>query len=119
MSRFTRRRFLSTAGAATALGAAGQLLDSRPAGAAELRFEPEKGAELRVLRWKRFVQGDEDQWMANRTKLTALTGVSVRVDSENCEDIRSKPAVAAKVGSGPDIVLGWFADPHLYADKVM
>ena len=43
----------------------------------------------------------------------------MRVDSENFEDIRPKAAVAANVGSGPDIVLGWYDDPHLYADKVL
>ena len=32
--------------------------------------QPEKGAKLRVLRWKRFVQGDEDQYMANVKKFT-------------------------------------------------
>jgi multiple sugar transport system substrate-binding protein len=41
------------------------------------------------------------------------------VDSENFEDIRPKAAVAANVGSGPDIVLGWFDDPHQYADKLV
>jgi multiple sugar transport system substrate-binding protein len=42
------------------------LLGEQPVqAAADVRFTPEKGAELRVLRWKRFVQGDEEQWMAN------------------------------------------------------
>lgn len=101
-----------------ALGAAGGALVRAPLAAAELKYPPEKGAELRVLRWKRFVQGDEDQWIANTRRFTALTGVNVRVDSENFEDIRPKAAVAANVGSGPDIVLGWFDDPHQYADKL-
>ena len=47
------------------------------------------------------------------------TGVEVRVDSENFEDIRPKAAVAANVGSGPDIILGWYDDAHLYPDKLV
>ena len=112
----SRRNALRVLSAATAAAAGGTLVSRPPA--ADLKYTPEAGAELRVLRWKRFVQGDEDQWMANTRKFTELTGVNVRVDSENFEDIRPKAAVAANVGSGPDIVMGWFDDPHLYADRV-
>ena len=65
-----------------------------------------KSASLRVLRWKRFVQGEENQFMANTRKFTQVTAVPVRVDSENFEDIRPKAAVAANVGSGSDVVFG-------------
>ena len=65
------------------------------------------------------MQGDEDQWLANTRKFTEKTGIEVRVDSENFEDIRPKAAVAANVGSGPDIVLGWYDDPHQYPDKLV
>jgi multiple sugar transport system substrate-binding protein len=118
MSQNTRRKVLKAIGA-TALSAAGGPLLVRPGAAADLKYTPETGAELRLLRWKRFVQGDEDQWMANTRKFTEATGVNVRVDSENFEDIRPKAAVAANVGSGPDMVLGWFDDPHQYADKLV
>ena len=32
------------------------------------KMTPEKGAKLRVLRWKRFVQGDEDVWAAEHRR---------------------------------------------------
>jgi multiple sugar transport system substrate-binding protein len=118
MTDHSRRNALKVLGAATAAVAGGPLINS-PSAAADLKYTPEAGAQLRVLRWKRFVQGDEEQWMANTRRFTDVTGVSVRVDSENFEDIRPKAAVAANVGSGPDIVMGWFDDPHLYADKVV
>ncbi|MBK4735156.1 ABC transporter substrate-binding protein [Noviherbaspirillum pedocola] len=113
----TRREFIvSTA----ALAAASAFGFSPNASAAEpLRFTPEKGAKLRVLRWKRFVQGDEDLWTANTKKFTELTGVEVRVDNEGWEDVRPKAAVAANIGSGPDIIVGWFDDPHQYPDKLV
>ena len=120
MSDYSRRDVLKAMGATAISTAAGALLGSSPcAQAANLSYKAETGAELRVLRWKRFVQGDEDQWMANTRKFTQLTGVPVRVDSENFEDIRPKAAVAANIGSGPDIVLGWYDDPHQYADKLL
>ena len=84
-----------------------------------LTYKPEKGAKLRVLRWKRFVAGDEDAFMANIKKFTEKTGVEVRVDNEGWEDVRPKAAVAANVGSGPDIIIGWFDDPHQYPDKLV
>lgn len=118
MSKLTRREFVKTT-AATAAGAAlgGSLLGR--AAAADLSYKPEKGASLRVLRWKRFVQGDEDLWNANTRKFTEKTGVPVRVDNEGWEDVRPKAAVAANVGSGPDIIIGWFDDPHQYPDKLV
>ena len=41
-----------------------------------------------MLRWKRFVQGDEDVWAANTKKFTQATGIEVRVDAEGWEDVR-------------------------------
>ena len=116
MGQFTRRDAMKALGAAAVASA---VPGARVSAAAEYHVVPEKGAKLRLLRWKRFVQGDEDQWMANTRKFTEQTGVEVRVESENFEDIRPKAAVAANVGSGPDIVIGWYDDPHLYPDKLI
>jgi multiple sugar transport system substrate-binding protein len=66
-----------------------------------------------------FIQGDEDQWLANTAKFTQQTGIKVRVDNEGFEDIRPKAAMAANVGSGPDIVLGWMDDPHLFQNRLL
>ena len=60
MSEFSRRAALKVIGATAISTAAGSLLGSPSAQAADLGYKPEAGAELRVLRWKRFVQGDED-----------------------------------------------------------
>jgi multiple sugar transport system substrate-binding protein len=87
--------------------------------AANFTYRPEKGAKLRVLRWRRFVQGDEDAFMAHVKRFSDKFGVEVRVDNEGWEDVRPKAAVAANVGSGPDIIYGWFDDPHQYPDKLV
>jgi multiple sugar transport system substrate-binding protein len=121
MSRFKRRDFLkATAGVAagTALGPGSALL-STEAAAQQHKFTPEKGAKLRVLRWKRFVQGDEDMWAENTKKFTKATGIEVRVDAEGWEDVRPKAAVAANVGSGPDIIISTFEDAHQYPEKLV
>src|SRR5260221_2905549 len=120
MLKFSRRGFLKpTAGAAAAgsLGAGSALWTTDAF--AQGKWTPEKGAKLRVLRWKRFVQGDEDLWVANTKKFAEKTGVEVRVDNEGWEDVRPKAAVAANVGSGPDIIISTFEDAHQYPDKLV
>jgi multiple sugar transport system substrate-binding protein len=120
MSKYSRRDFLkTTAGAAAAgtLGVGGATLSEDAL--AQGRWVPEKGAKLRVLRWKRFVQGDEDLWMQNTKKFTQKTGIEVRVDNEGWEDVRPKAAVAANVGSGPDIIISTFEDAHQYPEKLV
>jgi len=116
----TRRDLLATSAGAIA-GAAG--LGGFGLGSAfaqtEPAYTPEDGATLRLLRWAPFVQGDEDAWLANTQKFTEATGVTVRVDKESWEDIRPKAAVAANVGSGPDIMLVWFDDAHQYPDNLL
>ena len=116
------RRDLLLGTAGLAAGTAGaHLLSGTPAFAqgAAPSFKPEPGASLRVLRWAPFVKGDEDAWLNNTKKFTDATGVEVRVDKESWEDIRPKAAVAANVGSGPDIMLVWFDDAHQYPDKLL
>ena len=121
MSHFKRRDFLkATAGVAAggALGT-GSALFTAEAQAQQYKVTPEKGAKLRVLRWKRFVQGDEDTWATNTKKFTEASGVEVRIDAEGWEDVRPKAAVAANVGSGPDIIIGTYEDAHQYPDKLV
>ena len=103
MSQFKRRDFLKMS---AGLAAGVPLLAHGQAKPAAFAYRPEKGARLRVLRWKRFVQGDEDKWAENTKKYTQATGVEVRIDAEGWEDVRPKAAVAANVGSGPDIIIG-------------
>jgi len=116
MSNIKRRDFLKIS-AGLAAGAAGGV--PLLAEAQSQAWKPEKGARLRVLRWKRFVQGDEDMWMKNTAEFAKRTGVAVRVDHEGWEDVRPKAAVAANVGSGPDIILSTFDDANLYPEKLL
>ena len=119
MSNSNRRDFLKT-GAGVAAGAAtGTLFAPGIASAQAWSNQPEKGAKLRVLRWKRFVQGDEDAYLANAKKFSEKYGVEVRVDHEGWEDVRPKAAVAANTGAGPDIILSTNDDANLYPEKLL
>jgi multiple sugar transport system substrate-binding protein len=46
-------------------------------------------------------------------------GHPVRVDAEGWEDVRPKAAVAANVGSGPDIIISTMEDAHQYPEKLV
>ena len=117
MGKIVRRDALKALGAAALAASGGMTLRQRNAAAAETRYPLEQGAQLKVLRWKRFVQGDEDLWNANTRKFTEQTGVPVQVESVNGEELRPKGAMAASVGAGPDIIMGPPDMPRLYPDK--
>jgi multiple sugar transport system substrate-binding protein len=121
MKDFNRRKFLegSAGVAAAATLGTGATVFAPAVHAQTLTLKPEKGAKLRVLRWSRFVQGDIDQYMKNVQAFTAKTGIEVRVDNENWEDVRPKAAVAANTGAGPDIILSTNDDANLYPEKLL
>jgi multiple sugar transport system substrate-binding protein len=117
----TRRDALRlTAGGAATLALAGHAGAQVPrADVAAPRLPPESGATLRILRPARFVEPDEVIFRANTAKFQQTTGIETRVDFVGWEDIRQQSAVAANTGTGPDIVLGWQEDPHVYVDKII
>ncbi len=104
---------------AAALAASTPLLGSTALAQTAPKYTPEPGASLRILRWSPFVKGDGDAFEAIAQKFTQATGVQVRIDRESWEDIRPKAAVAANVGSGPDLMMVWFDDAHQYPDKLL
>ncbi len=121
MNEFTRRNALKT-GAGLAAGAAlggSSLLKWAEAWATEMPFKPEAGATLRALRWNRFVESEDIQFDKNVAAFEQVTGVKVRLDREWLDDIQPKASVAANIGTGPDIVWGLLAFPHLFPDKLL
>lgn len=117
----TRRQGLQLTGAALAAAWANQQAAAQipRADVAAPNHPIESGAALRVIRPSRFVEPDEVIWRENTAKFTRETGVDVRVDFVGWEDIRAQTGVAANTGAGPDVVVGWGDDPHIYADRVM
>jgi multiple sugar transport system substrate-binding protein len=117
MDNRARRDLLKMLGAAAIAAGTGPMFPARAA--TDLGYRPEKGASLNVMRWKRFVQGDEELWVASSRKFTELTGVPVVIESVAGEDVRTKGAMAANVGAGPDVLMGFPDMPHLYPEKCL
>ncbi|WP_203076214.1 ABC transporter substrate-binding protein [Falsiroseomonas ponticola] len=115
----TRRESLAAAGAVAAAGMGGAAqaqIATQPATPPNLPIE--RGATLRMLRPVRFVQPDEDVWRANCQRFAQANGIEVRVDFVGWEDITQQTAVTANTGAGPDIIVGFDAGPHLFAEKI-
>jgi multiple sugar transport system substrate-binding protein len=116
----TRRDSILLGAGASALALSGQAWGQIPTAAATApKLAIEKGAWLRMLRPARFIEPDEVIWRANTAKFVKETGVEVRVDLVGWEDIRQQTAVSANTGAGPDLVVGFGEDPHVYADKLI
>ena len=118
MIKTTRRGIIRTAGLGAAAAALSPFMGMARA-ASQAMFTPEAGAEISLLRWKRFVQSEEDAFLKIVADFTAKTGVKVNVASESLDDVQPKASVAANVGQGPDIVWGLYSLPHLFPDKLV
>jgi multiple sugar transport system substrate-binding protein len=121
MTMFTRRALVK---GGTALGAAGALtgpalLDWAKAWAQNAPWKPENGAKLSMLRWKYFVQSEDDAFVKLIDAFAQATGVKVEISRESYEDVQPKASVAANTGAGPDLFWGLYSLPHLFPQKCL
>jgi multiple sugar transport system substrate-binding protein len=121
MTDFTRRALVK---GGTALSAASALtgpalLDWAKAWAQNAPWKPEKNAKLSMLRWKYFVQSEDDQFVKLIDAFTKATGVKVTISRESYEDVQPKASVAANTGAGPDMFWGLYSLPHLFPQKCL
>src|SRR6266853_12076 len=121
MTIFTRRTLMKGGQRAGCgqRGAGPALLDWAKAWAQTAPWKPEKGAQLSVLRWKYFVQSEDDSFVTLVDAFTKATGVKVNIIRESFEDIPPKASVAANTGSGPDLFWGLYSLPFLFPQKCM
>jgi multiple sugar transport system substrate-binding protein len=119
MSNLTRRTLLQGAStlAATTLVAGSGLAEWAKAWAQAAPWKPEKDAKITLLRWKRFIQAEEDAFMELVANFTKATGVKVTGLNESLDDVQPKASVAANTNSGPDIFWGLYSLPHLFPEK--
>jgi multiple sugar transport system substrate-binding protein len=121
MTDLTRRTLvkggtaLATAGALTAP----TLLEWAKAWAQTAPWKPEKGAQLSMLRWRQFVQSEDDAFVALIDAFAKTTGVKVTISRESFDDLQPKASVAANIGAGPDLVWGFSSLPHLFPQKCL
>jgi multiple sugar transport system substrate-binding protein len=119
MTTFDRRAIVKggTALAATGVLAGSSLTEWAKAWAQTAPWKPEKGAQLSLLRWKRFIQAEEDAFMELVANFTKATGVKVTVTNESLDDVQPKASVSANTGQGPDMFWGLYSLPHLFPAK--
>ena len=119
MTMITRRALMQSGTAVAAAGAltGPALLDWAKAWAQNAPWKPEKGAALSMLRWKYFVQSEDDQFVKLIDAFTQATGVKVTISRESYEDVQPKASVAANTGAGPDMFWGLYSLPHLFPQK--
>ncbi len=111
------RRSLLKGGAVLGLAGATNLLDFAKAWAQQNQWKPEPGAQLSMLRWKYFVQSEDDAFVALMNAFTQATGVKVDITRESYEDVQPKASVAANTGAGPDLFWGLYSLPHLFPQR--
>jgi multiple sugar transport system substrate-binding protein len=119
MTTFNRRSLLkggAAAGAAAAFSSA-SFGEWAKAWAQASPFRPEANASLQLLRWKRFIQSEEDGFMALVDAFSKATGVKINVINESLDDVQPKASVAANTNQGPDLFWGLYSLPHLFPQK--
>jgi len=118
MTEFSRRALVKMTGV---LGLAGsnRLFEFAQAFAQETQWRPEPGATLNILRWKRFVQSEDDAFMKMVDAFSKAMNVKVNVSNESFDDIQPKASVAANAGQGPDLVWGLYSLPQLFPGKCL
>jgi multiple sugar transport system substrate-binding protein len=116
------RRTLVRGGAALATSGSltgPALLEWAKAWAQQASWKPENGAQLSMLRWKAFVQAEDDAFVKMLDAFTKATGVGVTVTREQSEEVQPKAAVAANTGAGPDLIWALNTLPHLFPQKCL
>jgi multiple sugar transport system substrate-binding protein len=121
MNTFTRRALMQGGTAVAASGAltGPALLDWAKAWAQTAPWKPERGAQLSLLRWKYFVQSEDDAFVQIMDAFTMATGVKVTISRESYEDVQPKASVAANTGAGQDMFWGIHSLPHLFPQKCL
>ena len=114
-----RRQMLQSGLALAGAGAAGNLAMFANAWAQANSWKPEAKASLQVMRWKRFIQSEEDGFMTLVEAFTKATGVQVKVINESLDDVQPKASVAANTRQGPDLFWGLYSLPHLFPNACL
>ena len=121
MIEMDRRKLMTggaTLGAAAALTGSG-LTDWAKAWAQEAPFKAEPNAQLNLMRWKRFVEAEDAQFMKIVAAFEQATGAKITVTNESYDDLQPKASVVANTGQGLDMVWGLYSLPHLLSNKCL
>jgi multiple sugar transport system substrate-binding protein len=118
---WTRRRFLQTAGAATAAVAADSVLGAFGGGTAAAAVplpKPRAGARIRLLQWNSFVQVADAELKRQAKEFSDANGVTVAIETVSGDQLQPRTVAAVAAGDGPDIIQMQYAWPHLYTATI-
>ncbi|WP_238551810.1 ABC transporter substrate-binding protein [Candidatus Symbiobacter mobilis] len=79
----------------------------------------ERGARLRVLRWKPYVDAEEAMFLANSQRFAEKTGVEVRVESDVTENLLLRARKTADNQVGADIIFETADNVHSFPEKLL
>jgi ABC-type glycerol-3-phosphate transport system substrate-binding protein len=116
MRRVDRRRFLQLSGAGAAAASTGALAGILASGRA-----PAYGQEqtLHWVRWSDFVPASDALLKGKMTEeCKKATGISLRLETINANDIQARVTSAIQSGAGPDIIFALNNWPQLYATSL-
>lgn len=82
-------------------------------------FVPESNAVLEVFRWKRYIEEDEEQYMANVASFTKLTGIQVNVKHINILELAWAIDDVLYGRKQVDVLLGLDGEAYRYKDLWM
>jgi multiple sugar transport system substrate-binding protein len=121
MTNLTRRALVKAGTAmATASALTGSaLVEWATAWAQTAPWQPEKGAQLSLLRWKYFIPAEDEAFVALIDAFSNATGVKVTITRESIDDVQPKASVAASTGAGSDLFWGPYSLPHLFPQKCL
>jgi len=114
---WTRRRFLKTAGAATAAVAVGSVLGASGGGtaaAAAALPKPRAGARIRLLQWNSFVGVADAELKRQAKEFSDANGCTVEIETVSGDQLQPRTVAAVAAGDGPDIIQMQYGWPHLY-----
>jgi len=108
MTRIARRKLLASTGGLAAIIATGRA----PAIA-------QGAANIHWLRWTDFVPASDTLLKGSFTQeCKKATGITLKVETVNANDLQSRITSAIQSGSGADIIMGFSNWPQLYAESV-
>ena len=108
MSRsVSRRRFLALSAGAAASGVEGILAARRAPAYAQ-------GTRLHLLQWSHFIPAADTLFEAQAAEFGKHTGVEVKIERINQNDLQARATASIQSGAGPDIIILANNHAHLY-----
>src|SRR5215472_3734119 len=116
MPHFTRRKILQMSGAGAVATQAGGLAAILATGRAPAYAQ---GSTIHWLRWADFVPASDVLLKGQITQeCQKATGITLKLEAINANDLQSRITSAIQSGTGPDIIMAIGNWPQLYAESL-